>query len=71
MRMEMIADMNFPYPALEEQTHIAKILSDMDTEIETLEKKLTKHKELKLGLMPILLTGKIDWLKINNFKEIL
>ncbi len=43
----------------QEQTHIAQILSDMDSEIETLQKKLTKYKELKQGLMQNLLTGKI------------
>ncbi len=43
----------------EEQTQIAQILSDMDAEIEALEKKLAKYKELKQGLMQVLLTGKI------------
>ena len=44
---------------LEEQTKIATILSDMDTEIETLEKQLAKYKQVKQGLMQNLLTGKI------------
>lgn len=43
----------------EEQTHIAQILSDMDSEIESLEKKLDKYKMLKQGMMQNLLTGKI------------
>jgi type I restriction enzyme S subunit len=47
------------YPKKEEQTHIATILSDMDTEIESLEKQLSKYKQLKQGLMQNLLTGKI------------
>lgn len=42
-----------------EQTRIAKILSDMDAEIEALEKKLDKYKMLKQGMMQNLLTGKI------------
>jgi type I restriction enzyme S subunit len=46
-------------PSKQEQTHIATILSDMDNEIETLEKKLAKYKEIKQGLMQNLLTGKI------------
>jgi len=46
-------------PSFEEQTHIATILSDMDSEIDVLEKKLSKTKELKQGLMQQLLTGKI------------
>jgi len=44
---------------IEEQVHIATILSDMDAEIETLEKKLDKYKMLKQGMMQNLLTGKI------------
>jgi type I restriction enzyme S subunit len=46
-------------PSFEEQTCIATILSDMDNEIDALEKKLSKIKELKQGLMQQLLTGKI------------
>jgi len=42
-----------------EQTRIAQILSDMDTEIEALEKKLEKYKMLKQGMMQNLLTGRI------------
>ncbi|MEA2041657.1 MAG: restriction endonuclease subunit S [Bacteroidota bacterium] len=43
----------------EEQTHIAQILTDMDNEIESLKKKLVKYKQVKQGLMQVLLTGKI------------
>ena len=46
-------------PDEDEQTRIATILSDMDSEIDILEKKLSKTKELKQGLMQQLLTGKI------------
>ena len=46
-------------PDYKEQTHIATILSDMDKELETLEKKLVKYKLIKQGLMQNLLTGKI------------
>lgn len=42
-----------------EQEKIATILSDMDAEIETLEKELNKYKDLKTGMMQQLLTGKI------------
>ena len=48
-----------PFFLLDKQTRIAKILSDMDSEIETLEKKLKKYKQIKQGLMQVLLTGKI------------
>ena len=35
------------------------VLSDMDTEIESLESKLAKAREIKQGMMQELLTGKI------------
>jgi len=44
-------------PTKQEQTRIAAILSDMDSEMETLEEKLAKYKLLKQGLMQNLLTG--------------
>ena len=46
-------------PDEDEQTRIATILSDMDSEIDELGKKLAKTKQLKTGLMQQLLTGKI------------
>lgn len=42
-----------------EQTAIANVLSDMDTEISALETKLAKYRSLKTGMMQQLLTGKI------------
>ena len=42
-----------------EQTAIAKILFDMDTEIEKLESQLTKYQNIKQGMMQQLLTGRI------------
>lgn len=42
-----------------EQTAIANVLSDMDSEIQTLETKLAKYRKLKTGMMQQLLTGKI------------
>ncbi|MFZ1704891.1 MAG: restriction endonuclease subunit S [Saprospiraceae bacterium] len=47
------------YPQMEQQTRIATFLSDMDTEIENLENKLHKYKQIKQGMMQQLLTGKI------------
>jgi len=43
----------------EEQSAIAQVLSDMDLEIEELEQKRDKYKQLKTGLMQQLLTGKM------------
>jgi type I restriction enzyme S subunit len=54
--------LNCPIPlpkTKEEQTKIATILSDMNVEIESLEKKISKYKQVKQGLMQNLLTGKI------------
>ncbi|MCB7087763.1 restriction endonuclease subunit S [Enterocloster bolteae] len=42
-----------------EQKAIAKVLSDMDCEIEQLEKKLAKYQQIKQGMMQELLTGRI------------
>ncbi|MDX7681853.1 restriction endonuclease subunit S [Aeromonas caviae] len=42
-----------------EQTAIATILSDMDNELNALEQKLAKARDLKQGMMQQLLTGRI------------
>ncbi|MBP8852405.1 MAG: restriction endonuclease subunit S [Moraxellaceae bacterium] len=42
-----------------EQTAIATILSDMDSELTALEQKLAKARDLKQGMMQQLLTGRI------------
>ncbi|MDN7132092.1 restriction endonuclease subunit S [Halomonas sp. MC140] len=44
--------------SVEEQTAIATILSDMDEDIQTLEQRLGKTRQLKQGMMQELLTGK-------------
>lgn len=46
-----------PIPKIEEQTAIANILSDMDKEVEKLQLKLNKYKNIKRGMMEELLTG--------------
>ncbi len=48
-----------PIPEIPEQTAIATVLTDMDTEIESLESKLAKAREIKQGMMQELLTGRI------------
>ncbi|WP_161556391.1 restriction endonuclease subunit S [Dickeya undicola] len=45
-------------PEYEEQTAIAAILSDMDQDIQTLQQRLEKNRQLKQGMMQALLTGK-------------
>ncbi len=48
----------FAKPVFEEQTTIATILSDMDKEIQALEQRLTKTRQIKQGMMQELLTGR-------------
>ncbi len=50
-------------PNLSEQIAIANLLSDADTEIEELENKLKKYKDIKQGMMQKLLTGQIRLLE--------
>jgi type I restriction enzyme S subunit len=50
-------------PNKEEQTAIATILSDMDEEIQALEQRLGKTRQIKQGMMQELLTGKTRLLK--------
>ncbi len=50
-------------PDKEEQTAIANVLSSMDKEIETLNTKLEKYRNLKTAMMQQLLTGKIRLIK--------
>lgn len=54
-----IEDIQIALPPEEEQTAIARVLSSMDKEIETLNTKLEKYRNLKTAMMQQLLTGKI------------
>lgn len=54
-----IEDIQITIPTEEEQTAIANVLSSMDKEIETLNTKLEKYRNLKAAMMQQLLTGKI------------
>lgn len=45
-------------PTVDEQNAIAEFLSDMDTEIEAIEAKLAKARQIKQGMMQELLTGR-------------
>ena len=56
---KQIAELSFAFPRKKEQTAIATVLSDMDAEIEILEKKRNKYIMLKQGMMQQLLTGRI------------
>ena len=54
---------NIPLDNLPKQTRIASILSDMDAEIDALEKKLEKTRKVKLGMMQELLSGRVRLVK--------
>lgn len=59
-----IEDIQITIPTEEEQTTIANVLSSMDKEIETLNTKLEKYRNLKIAMMQQLLTGKIRLVNI-------
>jgi type I restriction enzyme S subunit len=54
-----LAKLEIIFPEHKEQTAIANVLSEMDTEIEKLESQLVKYQNIKQGMMQQLLTGKI------------
>lgn len=53
-----LKDLSLHLPTKKEQTAIATILSDMDEEIQMLEQRLSKIRQIKQGMMQELLTGK-------------
>ena len=54
-----LAQVSLPVPAKAEQSAIATVLSDMDTEIEALEHRRDKARQIKQGMMQQLLTGRV------------
>ena len=56
---KIIGNQLISVPSKKEQTAIANVLSSMDKEIETLNTKLEKYRNLKTAMMQQLLTGKI------------
>ena len=59
IRADHLAEIELPLPPVREQRAIAAVLSDMDAEIEALERRLDKARALKQGMMQQLLTGSI------------
>ena len=64
-----IGSLSLFLPKKEEQTAIASILSDMDTEIDALEQRLAKARSLKTGMMQELLTGRTRFIKTDKKQE--
>lgn len=58
LNLKLIKSLAVAYPSKEEQTAIATILSDMDAEINALEQRRKKTRNLKQAMMQELLTGK-------------
>lgn len=56
---QQVKELEIQFPPLEKQQEIAEILSSMDLEIESLENRLQKARQLKQGMMQDLLTGKV------------
>lgn len=65
-----LAKFNIPYPPIQEQKAIAKILSDTDALINSLEKLITKKRNIKQGAMQKLLKPKEGW-EVKKLGEIL
>ena len=57
--VEDIQKIIMPTPTIDEQNQIVDILANMDSEIEALEQKLEKYRQVKQGMMQQLLTGNI------------
>jgi len=59
LNKELVSSVEVLIPSLSEQERIARILSDMDAELEALEQQLAKARQIKQGMMQELLTGRI------------
>lgn len=58
LRLPTFIEFEFLAPSPEEQAAIAKVITDMDTELATLEALREKTRALKQGMMQELLTGR-------------
>jgi len=56
-------------PTVGEQSAIATILSDMDTEITALERRRDKTRAIKQGMMQALLTGRVRLVKLGTERD--
>ena len=54
----IVKNLTIKLPDYDEQMAIGKLLNDMDMEIQELEARVWKQRQLKQGMMPQLLTGK-------------
>lgn len=61
-----MAEFTYKAPTTEEQQAIVSVLSDMDTEIEALEHRREKARQIKQGMMQQLLTGRVRLIEENR-----
>ena len=59
LNTKILNSLTVALPSIAEQIAIASILSDMDIELTTLDARLTKARQLKQGMLQVLLTGQI------------
>ena len=64
-----LAELDIIVPEFTEQKAIAQVLSDMDSEIEQLEKKIAKYQQIKQGMMQELLTGRIRLVDVDGKEQ--
>jgi len=59
LNLTLIRSIPILFPPLNEQTAIARTLDDLDAELEALEARLEKARQIKQGMMQELLTGRV------------
>ncbi|EIO5095978.1 TPA: restriction endonuclease subunit S [Vibrio parahaemolyticus] len=60
---DIVRSIRMSIPPMREQKEIVSVLSDMDDELQALEKRLKKTRQIKQGMMQELLTGKTRLVK--------
>ena len=70
LNKELVKKIDLIKPKLmSEQQHIATVISDIDSQIETITEKLQKLKLQKYGVMQVLLSGRVRLCKQSNTVE--
>ena len=69
LRWPIFSELVVNLPYIDEQEAIAAVLSDMDTEIAVLERRLDKTKAIKQGMMQELLTGRVRLVQSETTTE--
>ena len=63
LNLSIMRSITVPFPEIEEQQAIATVLSDIDAEIASVERRRDKIRDIKQGMMQQLLTGSIRLVK--------